>query len=131
MGEQADNLIGNRTIYDVGWGELVGRNLVAGISRALGGLLLNIVLIVILGSLVARFIWPQLQPVIENLRQSYQTLFKLEETLSRQSQTGGLPLVGESLQFDIRSLGQPGTETKSRQLDAGQLENLLFGNSAQ
>lgn len=35
FGEQADRVTGERTIYDVSWGELVGRNFVAGMSRAL------------------------------------------------------------------------------------------------
>jgi hypothetical protein len=129
LGEKADNVSGDRTIYDVGWGELMGRNFVAGMSRAVGGLFINIVLVVVVGSLVVQYVWPQLQPVVDQLNNSYQTLFRLEQTLSGQSETGGLPLVGESLQFDIRQLGQPGEETKSVELDASQLEKLLFGDT--
>jgi len=127
FGEQADRVTGERTIYDVSWGELVGRNFVAGMSRALGGLLFNVVLIVILGTLAVRYVWPQLQPVVENLRQSYQTLYDLEESLSQLSQSGSFPLMGESLQFDIHQLGEPGSQPKSVELNAGQLEELLFG----
>ena len=47
MGSGADRIGRNRTIYDVGWRELVVKNFVAGLSRAVGGLVLNLLFFIV------------------------------------------------------------------------------------
>lgn len=69
FGQAGDTLSHGRTIYDASWRELILKNLVAGMSRAVGGLILNIVLLIVVGSFVFRLIWPQAQTTINSLLQ--------------------------------------------------------------
>ena len=131
LGEQADN-VGkdsrgqDRTIYDVGWGTLVGRNLVAGMSRALGGLILNVLFLAVLGSFLVKFVWPQLQASYSSILNASEVLNQFGQTLTIGGEQGSL-LWGND-KFDLQDLGKPGSEIKSFELDPSQLEQLLFQN---
>ncbi len=131
IGEQLDNVgkdkQGNdRTIYDVGWGTLIGRNLVAGMSRALGSLFLNVLFLVVLGSFLAKFIWPQLQSSFSSIMNASEVLNQFGHTLTIGGERGSL-LWGDD-KFNIQDLGKPGSDIKSLELDSSQLEQLLFQN---
>ena len=69
LSQAGDEVGRGRTIYDASWRELILKNLVAGMSRAVGGLILNIVLLIVVGSFVFRLIWPQAQTTINSLLQ--------------------------------------------------------------
>lgn len=124
MGTSADTIDFDRgeNIYNVSWGKLIGRNFVAGISRALGGLFFNLIFLVVLGSLFARYLWPEIQTFVRPIFNAAQTINQLGTV----SENGTPTLFGNSLRFDIHDLGQPGSDPKSVQLDANQLEQLLF-----
>ena len=131
LGEEADNLgkdkQGNdRTIYDVGWGTLVGRNFVAGMSRALGGLFFNLILLVILGSFLAKYVWPQLQGPYQTILEASKMLSKASQTSFSDGEGGVLPLLGKTVRFDIKQVGESGSETKSVELSPEELGRLLL-----
>ena len=128
IGEKADNVGNDRTIYDVGWGTLIGRNIVAGMSRAFGGILLNILFLVILGSVFARYIWPHFQSSYEAILNASEMLTNASQTLLPSGENGALSLFGDKVRFDIKDLGNPGSKPKSIELSPGQLEDLLFQN---
>ncbi|HOZ03204.1 MAG TPA: hypothetical protein PKX78_01770 [Candidatus Woesebacteria bacterium] len=84
MGSGADRIGRNRTIYDVGWRELVVKNFVAGLSRAVGGLVLNLVFFVIIGSFVFQLFWPQAQATIDSLLQASNKITGFERYIEQQ-----------------------------------------------
>ena len=86
FGQAGDTLGRGRTIYDVSWRELVARNVVAGISRAMGGLVLNMVVLVALGSFIFRLIWPQAQTTINSLLQASHKITNFETNFEEKLQ---------------------------------------------
>ncbi len=84
MGSGADRIGKNRTIYDVGWRELVLKNFVAGMSRAVGGLVLNLLFFVIIGSFVFQLFWPQAQATINSLLQASNKITGFERYIEQQ-----------------------------------------------
>ena len=132
IGENLDNLgkdaQGNyRTIYDVSWRTLIGRNLVAGMSRALGGLFLNVLFLVVLGSFIATYIWPQLQGSFSSITNASEVLNQFGHTLNIGGGEGSV-IWGEEGKLNLQDLGKPGSEVKSLELTSDQLEQLLIQN---
>ena len=84
--QTGDALGRGRTIYDVGWRELIIKNVVAGMSRAVGGLVLNLVVLVVLGSFVFRLIWPQAQTTINSLLQASHKITNFETNFEEKLQ---------------------------------------------
>lgn len=82
IGNGGDVFRNGRSIYDIGWWELIIRNFTAGISRAAGGLVLNLLVVFILGSLVFQAFWPQAQVVYSSLIQAFGQLTNLNQQLS-------------------------------------------------
>lgn len=76
---EPDSLPGTeKNMYEVSWLEVFGRNLVAGMGRALGGLILYVVVILFLGNLFIQNIWPVIEPVVNSFQQSSQMLQQLQ-----------------------------------------------------
>lgn len=65
--DDPDNITKSKTMYDVGIGEIMWRNFLAGISRALGGLVIYFVVIFIMGHIFLTYIWPVLEPSFATL----------------------------------------------------------------
>ncbi|MEN8253311.1 MAG: hypothetical protein ABFQ62_02975 [Patescibacteria group bacterium] len=55
----------NKTIYDVSSFEIFWRNMVAGMGRAAGNILLYFIFIFILGYMFSLLVWPTLKPVVD------------------------------------------------------------------
>jgi len=83
IGEQSDQLTSSKTLYDVSWRELVLRNLIAGISRAFGGLLFNVIILLILGSILFTAVWPQAQSFFNSLMNASKTMSQFSQTFNQ------------------------------------------------
>lgn len=83
MGEQSDQLTPSKTLYDVGWRELIIRNLVAGLSRSFGSLLFNVFILLIVGSILVKTIWPQAQSIFESLMNASKTMNQFSQTFGQ------------------------------------------------
>lgn len=55
-----------KTLYEASTWEIIWRNFLAGMSRGFGNLILFIIFFLILGNLFATYVWPYMQPVVEN-----------------------------------------------------------------
>lgn len=62
-----DQLTKERTIYDVGAGEIIWRNFLAGMSRAIGGMVIYLVILIILGNVFVTYMWPYIEPIFAQL----------------------------------------------------------------
>src|SRR5690554_6712962 len=81
-----DKVNKTQTIYDVSSGQIFWRNFLAGMSRALGGMLIYL-LFLLLGSVVfAQLILPQLNPMIEEYRQALQSI----NSINQMNSTNGI-----------------------------------------
>ena len=78
-----DDLTKTRTIYDVGTGELIWRNFLAGMSRAVGGLVVYLIVVFILGNLFLTYVWPVFQPQFESFQDLTKTLENTNSTLKQ------------------------------------------------
>lgn len=62
---EPDKLDKSRTIYDVSHKELVWRNFLAGMSRAVGMVVVQFLFFVVLAGLVAQFVLPQVMGMFD------------------------------------------------------------------
>jgi hypothetical protein len=65
--DEPDQITKTQTIYDVSPGEIMWRNFLAGMSRALGGMVIYFAVIFILGNIFLTYIWPILEPSFQTL----------------------------------------------------------------
>lgn len=72
-----DNVTETKTIYQVSASEIMWRNFLAGMSRALGGMVIYFVVAFIVGQVFLTFIWPVLEPTFNNLNQTTNMLNQL------------------------------------------------------
>lgn len=68
--EEPDQITKTKTIYDVSAGEIMWRNFLAGISRALGGMVIYFVVIFILSHIFLTYVWPVLEPSFQTLEET-------------------------------------------------------------
>lgn len=71
-----------KTLYDSSYGEIFGKNFVAGFGKALGGLFVTIALYVFLGLLFVNVVLPRFEPFITsmtNLSKSLQSLPRINQ----------------------------------------------------
>jgi hypothetical protein len=87
-----DEITATKTIYDVSKWEVFWRNLIAGAGRALGGIVLQAIFLLIVVNLFMSQVWPILQPIMESLQTTSQTL----QDIQKQSQE----------EFDIFKFGR-------------------------
>lgn len=66
-----------KTIYEVDAGEIFWRNFLAGMSRALGGMVIYFAVIFILGNIFLNYVWPVLEPSFQTLGETTDLLKQL------------------------------------------------------
>lgn len=86
--KNTQNSIHKKTIYDAGYGEIFWKNFLAGLGHALGALMVNILLYIVVGFLFVRFMLPYLNPLISGIAQ----LTKSVESLSSIQSGSGITL---------------------------------------
>jgi len=90
--DKSDLVSKNKTIYDASAGEIFWRNFLAGASRGLGGIFVNLIFLLIIGVLFINIILPQVMPMVN----SYLNIFKLPGKINNLPQNFGLPqLLGQ------------------------------------
>ena len=67
QGEQAQIKKDGKTIYDAGYGSIIAKNFLAGFSRALGALVVYLILTGLVYYLVISIVLPQLKQYLPNL----------------------------------------------------------------
>jgi len=98
-----DRVSDNKTIYDASLGSVFWRNFLAGVARALGAILMQILFIVMLGILASIFIWPRVAPLLN----TYQTAVNSLEGLQKSTQDAGqFSLDEDAMNQLMNSLGQ-------------------------
>jgi hypothetical protein len=81
--EPQDKFTPQKTIYDVSYGELITRNFLAGVSRAIGGILLYAIFLAIATVIFLTYAWPQFEPFVDEYRQAVQMLNKQDQQFMR------------------------------------------------
>lgn len=84
--QDPDQLTKSKTMYDVGTGEIIWRNFLAGMSRALGSMVIYFAVVLFLGNIFLNYIWPSLEP-------SFETLGETTELLQQMNMMGQPSLV--------------------------------------
>ena len=79
----SDQITKNKSIYDVSGFEVFWRFFIAGFARAMGGFFVYILLFVILGTLINRYLLPYILPLIETLQTSLNSLNQLNSSESQ------------------------------------------------
>lgn len=77
----------NKTIYDVSLTEVFARNLVAGMGRAAGSIMLYFIFIFVIGFWFAQVIWPRLQPFLNSYTQLVDSVENIQQVVP--SNSGG------------------------------------------
>lgn len=72
-----DQLTDSKNLYNIGAGEIMWRNFLAGISRALGGMVIYFLVLIVLGNVFMQFVWPTLAPMFTTLEQTNTMLEQL------------------------------------------------------
>lgn len=70
----SDRVTVHKTIYEVGAFEVFWRNIIAGMGRALGGIVLYALFLFVVGTLMAQFLMPQISPLINSYTQAMKSL---------------------------------------------------------
>lgn len=76
--DDPDQVTKTKTIYDVSASEIIWRNFLAGISRAVGGMVVYFLVAFLLGHVFLTFVWPILEPSIESLGKTGDVLQQLK-----------------------------------------------------
>lgn len=79
MTSDPDKVTQEKTIYQVSYSEVFWRNFVAGVARALGGLIFQILFLVIVANLFMAYAWPYVQPVLTTLSTVSESLQSLQQ----------------------------------------------------
>ncbi len=74
-----DTITQDKTIYGVSYSQIFWRNFVAGVARALGGLIFQILFLVIVANLFMVYAWPYVQPVLSTLTTVSESLQSLQQ----------------------------------------------------
>lgn len=73
-----DQITKSRTIFDASKWEIFWRNFIAGMARALGAVILYGVVLVLLSTVVMNYVWPIIEPLVEDYENSAVILRTLE-----------------------------------------------------
>jgi hypothetical protein len=92
----ADHEGPTKTLYQVSSGSIFWRNFVAGFARALGGLLIWVILVIISSQLFLIYVWPQMRPLLT----SYQKAIDSITTLGNSGQNVQSSGEGQTIQID-------------------------------
>lgn len=75
VNEHPDDRIGKEmNIYNVSWWQVFSRNVVAGMGRAIGGLIVSAAVFIVVGFIVSQTVLPMLQPLVDTYMRSLETL---------------------------------------------------------
>lgn len=74
-----DKVDDTRTIYQVGAGEIFWRNFLAGMARALGGLLIYFAVVIVLVNVFMNYLWPVLEPSFQQFSAAVEGLEQLNQ----------------------------------------------------
>lgn len=106
-----DDRVGpQQTIYDASLSTIFWRNFLAGMARALGGIVIQIVFLALMALLIINWLWPQVQPVITTYQKAVNSLDSLQQTTEKfglldSSQQSNQP-TGDQFTLDKGSLNQ-------------------------
>lgn len=75
----ADRAGGVKTIYDVSGFEIAWRNFLAGMSRALGGIFLYVVLVFFVGVVISNYVVPRIQPMVNSFQEALESMSSLKD----------------------------------------------------
>lgn len=78
--EPDDRFKVNKTIYDVSAFEVFGRNFLAGMGRALGGIAIYFFFLGIISYGFIQYLYPQIKPFIDEYRQAMDSINQLQKT---------------------------------------------------
>ncbi len=78
--ETDDRFKPNKTIYDVSGFEVFGRNFLAGFGRALGGIFIYLIFIVLSIYSFQKYLYPQIKPFIDEYQQAVKGINQLQKT---------------------------------------------------
>lgn len=76
---EPDQLTTSKTIYDVSKWEIFWRNVIAGAGRALGGIILQAIFLLIIINLFLNQVWPVIQPILNTLQKTTETLQDMKD----------------------------------------------------
>ncbi|MFZ2206332.1 MAG: hypothetical protein WA061_06765 [Microgenomates group bacterium] len=88
-----------KSLYDSSYGEIFGKNFVAGFGKALGGLFVSVALYAVLGLLFIKMVLPTLEPFIASMTSFSKSL----ESFSRVKQGSAITIPNINFQ---KMLGQ-------------------------
>lgn len=66
--QDPDQLTKSKTIYDVSKWEIFWRSFIAGAGRALGGIILQAIFLIVVVNLFMNQVWPVLEPIMDSLQ---------------------------------------------------------------
>ncbi len=75
-----------KTLYEASVWEIFWRNLLAGMSRGLGNLILVILFSLIVGNLFMTYVWPYLEPIFDSFATTNELLDFVEGFMNAQGQ---------------------------------------------
>ena len=70
-----------RSIYDAGTLEIFWKNFVAGLGRAMGGVFIYVIFLVIAGYILANFVLPKVLPMINSYMDLLKSFSQMQNTL--------------------------------------------------
>ena len=73
-----DKVTDTKTIFDVSPWEIFWRNVIAGAGRGIGALIFQVIFLVVVVNLFMSYAWPVLEPLINTITVTTQTLEKLQ-----------------------------------------------------
>lgn len=91
-----------RTIYDASAVEVFFKNFLAGVGHGLGTVAIYLVFISIVFMLVARFVWPVVEPYVTLYKNSMESLQKFQNMMpggTGTAQPGASPVTGWNVEF--------------------------------
>jgi hypothetical protein len=77
--EHEDSITKTKTIYDVGFFEIIWRNFLAGLSRAMGGIFLYLIFMFLFSIVFMQVIFPKLMPYINNISNVTNSLNSMQQ----------------------------------------------------
>lgn len=78
--EPQDKLQPTKTLYDVSIGEVFLRNFMAGVGRAIGGIFIYFIFLLITVNLFITYVYPQIKPFIDEYQQAMKTINQINQT---------------------------------------------------
>jgi hypothetical protein len=107
-----------KTLYDASALEIIGKNFLAGFSHALGGVIIQIGFFVVLGYFATIYLWPQIQPMMNLLSRSVESMEQLQQTMQ-------IPARLEGNQNVLPGAGKEGSAAGKTTVDPQLIQQLM------